>query len=219
MQNSAFTSTLTSHSLTVLTLSSSQSAEKDARICCCVDQSVTIFCLLFLPSSLSDRKCTPWPCFRSLSWPSWERSTPTTSLRSRPPSSPTGGLYRRSLLIFIRTAVLFLLTASTCHVSGGLGSWESDDDADMDDEDSVVTALGCLGPLGGLLAPELQRYQKHLKGRRILFFGRPKSSVFCPPFDSNHKASLICFLQTNPLLPPASAADERKKNTNSFGGI
>ncbi|CAL8242286.1 unnamed protein product [Merluccius merluccius] len=47
--------------------------------------------------------------------------------------------------------------------SGGLGSWESDEDADMDDEDSVVTALGCLGPLGGLLAPELQRYQKHLK--------------------------------------------------------
>lgn len=50
--------------------------------------------------------------------------------------------------------------------SGGLGSWESDDDVDMDDEDSVVTALGCLGPLGGLLAPELQRYQKHLKGQR-----------------------------------------------------
>ncbi|XP_035530187.1 TBC1 domain family member 30 isoform X1 [Morone saxatilis] len=51
--------------------------------------------------------------------------------------------------------------------SGGLGSWESDDDADMDDEDSVVTALGCLGPLGGLLAPELQRYQKHLKDQRV----------------------------------------------------
>lgn len=34
----------------------------------------------------------------------------------------------------------------------------------MDDEDSMVTALGCLGPLGGLLAPELQRYQKYLKG-------------------------------------------------------
>ncbi|XP_040005287.1 TBC1 domain family member 30 isoform X2 [Xiphias gladius] len=50
--------------------------------------------------------------------------------------------------------------------SGGLGSWESDDDADMDDEDSVVTALGCLGPLGGLLAPELQRYQKHIKDQR-----------------------------------------------------
>uniref|UniRef100_A0A8D2ZZH9 TBC1 domain family member 30 n=1 Tax=Scophthalmus maximus TaxID=52904 RepID=A0A8D2ZZH9_SCOMX len=41
----------------------------------------------------------------------------------------------------------------------------SDDDADMDDEDAVVTALGCLGPLGGLLAPELQRYQRHLKGQ------------------------------------------------------
>uniref|UniRef100_A0AAV2IT81 TBC1 domain family member 30 n=1 Tax=Knipowitschia caucasica TaxID=637954 RepID=A0AAV2IT81_KNICA len=50
--------------------------------------------------------------------------------------------------------------------SGGLGSWESDDDADMDDEDAMVTALGCLGPLGGLLAPELQRYQKHLKDHR-----------------------------------------------------
>ncbi|KAG7260418.1 hypothetical protein CRUP_034968, partial [Coryphaenoides rupestris] len=50
--------------------------------------------------------------------------------------------------------------------SGGLGGWESgDEDADMDDEDSVVTALGCLGPLGGLLAPELQRYQKHLKDK------------------------------------------------------
>ncbi|XP_077956652.1 LOW QUALITY PROTEIN: TBC1 domain family member 30 [Gasterosteus aculeatus] len=49
--------------------------------------------------------------------------------------------------------------------SGILGSWESDDDADMDDEDSMVTALGCLGPLGGLLAPELQRYHKHLKGQ------------------------------------------------------
>uniref|UniRef100_A0A672RH68 TBC1 domain family member 30 n=1 Tax=Sinocyclocheilus grahami TaxID=75366 RepID=A0A672RH68_SINGR len=41
-----------------------------------------------------------------------------------------------------------------------------DDDADMDDEDSIVTALGCLGPLGGLLAPEIQRYQKHLKDQR-----------------------------------------------------
>lgn len=50
--------------------------------------------------------------------------------------------------------------------SGGLGSWESDDDAEMDDEDAMVTALGCLGPLGGLLAPELQRYQRHLKDQR-----------------------------------------------------
>ncbi|XP_028307258.1 TBC1 domain family member 30 isoform X2 [Gouania willdenowi] len=50
--------------------------------------------------------------------------------------------------------------------SDALGGWESDDDADMDDEDSVVTALGCLGPLGGLLAPELHRYQRHLKEQR-----------------------------------------------------
>uniref|UniRef100_A0A8C9YVT6 TBC1 domain family member 30 n=1 Tax=Sander lucioperca TaxID=283035 RepID=A0A8C9YVT6_SANLU len=57
-------------------------------------------------------------------------------------------------------------TSVKSSASGGLGSWESDDDADMDDEDSVVTALGCLGPLGGLLAPELQRYQKHLKDQR-----------------------------------------------------
>uniref|UniRef100_A0A8C1UE80 TBC1 domain family member 30 n=1 Tax=Cyprinus carpio TaxID=7962 RepID=A0A8C1UE80_CYPCA len=49
-----------------------------------------------------------------------------------------------------------------------LHGWESDDDdADMDDEDSIVTALGCLGPLGGLLAPEIQRYQKHLKDQRV----------------------------------------------------
>uniref|UniRef100_A0A8C5BZF0 Rab-GAP TBC domain-containing protein n=1 Tax=Gadus morhua TaxID=8049 RepID=A0A8C5BZF0_GADMO len=47
--------------------------------------------------------------------------------------------------------------------SGRSNSRSSDDDADMDDEDSIVTALGCLGPLGGLLAPEVQRYQKHLK--------------------------------------------------------
>lgn len=61
----------------------------------------------------------------------------------------------------------FLLADLWCFYlfSGGLSSWESDDDADMDDEDSMVTALGCLGPLGGLLAPELQRYQKQLKGR------------------------------------------------------
>ncbi|XP_072529306.1 TBC1 domain family member 30 isoform X2 [Salminus brasiliensis] len=50
--------------------------------------------------------------------------------------------------------------------SQGLHGWESDDDGDLDDEDSIVTALGCLGPLGGLLAPEIQRYQKHLKEQR-----------------------------------------------------
>ncbi|MEQ2236965.1 hypothetical protein ILYODFUR_018042 [Ilyodon furcidens] len=49
----------------------------------------------------------------------------------------------------------------------GPGSWDSEDDGDMDNEESVATALGCLGPLGGLLAPELQRYQKHLKDQRV----------------------------------------------------
>lgn len=48
--------------------------------------------------------------------------------------------------------------------SQALHGWVSDDDVDMDDEDPIITALGCLGPLGGLLAPEIQRYQKHLKG-------------------------------------------------------
>ncbi len=56
-----------------------------------------------------------------------------------------------------------------------LRGWESDDDADMDDEDSIVTALGCLGPLGGLLAPEIQRYQKHLKGLCLIIFHKPKT--------------------------------------------
>ncbi|XP_051544480.1 TBC1 domain family member 30 isoform X2 [Myxocyprinus asiaticus] len=52
--------------------------------------------------------------------------------------------------------------------SQALHGWESeDDDPDMDNEDSFVTALGCLGPLGGLLSPEIQRYQKHLKDQRV----------------------------------------------------
>ncbi|XP_061770100.1 TBC1 domain family member 30 isoform X2 [Nerophis ophidion] len=49
------------------------------------------------------------------------------------------------------------------------GGWESDEDdgeVEADDEDAMTTALGCLGPLGGLLAPELQRYHKHLKDHR-----------------------------------------------------
>uniref|UniRef100_A0A8C4SV32 TBC1 domain family member 30 n=1 Tax=Erpetoichthys calabaricus TaxID=27687 RepID=A0A8C4SV32_ERPCA len=42
-------------------------------------------------------------------------------------------------------------------------SRDSDDEIDMDDEDALVSTVGCLGPLSGLLAPELLRYQKHLK--------------------------------------------------------
>lgn len=73
--------------------------------------------------------------------------------------------------------------------SQGLHGWESDDDGDMDDEDSIVTALGCLGPLGGLLAPEIQRYQKHLKGKTatlmvVLLYG----------------VGVVCVLFNPPLL-------------------
>ncbi|XP_041111293.1 TBC1 domain family member 30-like isoform X2 [Polyodon spathula] len=46
---------------------------------------------------------------------------------------------------------------------GKLGkSRDSDEEIDIDDEDSLVNAVGCLGPFSGLLAPELQRYHKHL---------------------------------------------------------
>ncbi|XP_023374182.1 TBC1 domain family member 30 [Otolemur garnettii] len=41
---------------------------------------------------------------------------------------------------------------------------DSDEENDPDDEDAAVSAMGCLGPLSGLLAPELQRHQKQIKG-------------------------------------------------------
>nr|KAF6454009.1 TBC1 domain family member 30 [Molossus molossus] len=40
---------------------------------------------------------------------------------------------------------------------------DSDEENDPDDEDAVANAVGCLGPFSGLLAPELQKYQKHIK--------------------------------------------------------
>lgn len=42
---------------------------------------------------------------------------------------------------------------------------DSDDENDLDDEDSIANAIGCLGPLSGFLAPELQKYQKQMKGK------------------------------------------------------
>uniref|UniRef100_A0A8C7K097 TBC1 domain family member 30 n=1 Tax=Oncorhynchus kisutch TaxID=8019 RepID=A0A8C7K097_ONCKI len=52
----------------------------------------------------------------------------------------------------------------TSNPNGRLVNGDEDED---EDEDAVVTAaLGCLGPLGGLLAPELQRYQRHIKDQR-----------------------------------------------------
>lgn len=42
---------------------------------------------------------------------------------------------------------------------------DSDEENDLDDEDSVANAIGCLGPLSGFLSPELQKYQKQMKGK------------------------------------------------------
>ncbi|XP_043823398.1 LOW QUALITY PROTEIN: TBC1 domain family member 30 [Dromiciops gliroides] len=49
-------------------------------------------------------------------------------------------------------------------VSGRLGrNRDSDEENDLDDEDAIVNAVGCLGPFSGFLAPELQKYQKQVK--------------------------------------------------------
>lgn len=45
---------------------------------------------------------------------------------------------------------------------------DSDEENDLDDEDSIANAIGCLGPLSGFLAPELQKYQKQMKGKNVL---------------------------------------------------
>ncbi|KAI1888461.1 hypothetical protein AGOR_G00185390 [Albula goreensis] len=70
----------------------------------------------------------------------------------------------------LREKYTYNITPFPAHVKpssgqGGHGR-DSDEEVDMDDEDSLVSALGCLGPIGGLLAPELQRYQKHLKAEQ-----------------------------------------------------
>ncbi|XP_037701770.1 TBC1 domain family member 30 isoform X2 [Choloepus didactylus] len=40
---------------------------------------------------------------------------------------------------------------------------DSDEENDLDDEDAIVNAVGCLGPLSGLLGPELQKFQRQIK--------------------------------------------------------
>ncbi|XP_034258999.1 TBC1 domain family member 30 isoform X2 [Pantherophis guttatus] len=40
---------------------------------------------------------------------------------------------------------------------------DSDEENEIDDEDSIANVIGCLGPFSGFLAPELQKYQKHFK--------------------------------------------------------
>ncbi|XP_004449591.1 TBC1 domain family member 30 isoform X3 [Dasypus novemcinctus] len=58
----------------------------------------------------------------------------------------------------------FPATVKATSISGRHGkARDSDEENDLDDEDAIVNALGCLGPFSGLLAPELQKYQKQIK--------------------------------------------------------
>ncbi|XP_074840157.1 TBC1 domain family member 30 isoform X5 [Carettochelys insculpta] len=59
----------------------------------------------------------------------------------------------------------FPATVKSTSISGSrLGrTRDSDEENDLDDDDSVANAVGCLGPFSGLLAPELQKYQKQIK--------------------------------------------------------
>uniref|UniRef100_A0A8C8S591 TBC1 domain family member 30 n=1 Tax=Pelusios castaneus TaxID=367368 RepID=A0A8C8S591_9SAUR len=60
----------------------------------------------------------------------------------------------------------FPAAVKSTSVSGRLGrSRDSDEENDLDDEDSIANAVGCLGPFSGLLAPELQKHQKQIKGQ------------------------------------------------------
>ncbi|XP_045320810.1 TBC1 domain family member 30 isoform X2 [Leopardus geoffroyi] len=58
----------------------------------------------------------------------------------------------------------FPATVKPTSVSGRHGKVrDSDEENDPDDEDAITNAVGCLGPFSGLLAPELQKYQKQIK--------------------------------------------------------
>ncbi|XP_063998063.1 TBC1 domain family member 30 isoform X2 [Pogoniulus pusillus] len=58
----------------------------------------------------------------------------------------------------------FPAAVKSTSLSGRLGrAKDSDEENDLDDEDSIANVIGCLGPLSGFLAPELQKYQKQMK--------------------------------------------------------
>ncbi|XP_026640347.1 TBC1 domain family member 30 isoform X2 [Microtus ochrogaster] len=58
----------------------------------------------------------------------------------------------------------FPVTVKPMSVSGRHGkARDSDEEHEPDDEDAVASAVGCLGPFSGFLAPELQKYQKQIK--------------------------------------------------------
>ncbi|XP_037099172.1 TBC1 domain family member 30 isoform X1 [Syngnathus acus] len=67
----------------------------------------------------------------------------------------------------LREKYTYNITPFPTSVKPNASGQESDDETvEADDQDAVMSALGCLGPLGGLLAPEIQRYHKHLKDQR-----------------------------------------------------
>ncbi|XP_036918976.1 TBC1 domain family member 30 isoform X6 [Sturnira hondurensis] len=58
----------------------------------------------------------------------------------------------------------FPATVKPTSISGRHGKVrDSDEENDPDEEDAIANAVGCLGPFSGLLAPELQKYQKQVK--------------------------------------------------------
>nr|XP_023499714.1 TBC1 domain family member 30 isoform X3 [Equus caballus] len=58
----------------------------------------------------------------------------------------------------------FPAAVKSTSVSGRHGKVkDSDEENDPDDEDAIANAVGCLGPFSGLLAPELQKFQKQVK--------------------------------------------------------
>ncbi|XP_038170700.1 TBC1 domain family member 30 isoform X4 [Arvicola amphibius] len=58
----------------------------------------------------------------------------------------------------------FPATVRPMPVSGRHGkARDSDEENEPDDEDAIASAVGCLGPFSGFLAPELQKYQKQIK--------------------------------------------------------
>ncbi|XP_029417380.1 TBC1 domain family member 30 isoform X2 [Nannospalax galili] len=64
----------------------------------------------------------------------------------------------------LREKYTYNITPFPATVSGRHGKVrDSDEENDLDDEDAIASAVGCLGPFSGLLAPELQKYQKQIK--------------------------------------------------------
>lgn len=68
-------------------------------------------------------------------------------------------------LLKSNTAIFWILRFLLCFPRQHGKVRDSDEENDPDDEDVIANAVGCLGPFSGLLAPELQKYQKQVKGK------------------------------------------------------